>query len=98
MYYNGGTETIGIFVIQDDRCHAQKGSIEAFWVGFLVKLHAWVLKGFHMLIVFHRKVLEYNLGGVHDGISDMKRTLRKVTKTPNVWTWWKYLCRSTKDD
>jgi hypothetical protein len=35
-----GTETVAIFVIQDDRCHAQKGSIELFWVGFPVKLHA----------------------------------------------------------
>ena len=34
MDYDGGTETIAIFVFQDDRCHARKGSIEAFWDGF----------------------------------------------------------------
>jgi hypothetical protein len=38
------------------------------------------------------------LWGPRDDISDMKRTLGKVTKTPNVWTRWKYVCRSTKDD
>jgi hypothetical protein len=42
--YDGGTETITIFVIGDDRCHARKGSIEAFWVGFRVKLHASLLE------------------------------------------------------
>jgi hypothetical protein len=40
MGYDGGTETIAIFVIRDDSCHARKGSIEAFWVGFPMKLHA----------------------------------------------------------
>ena len=44
MGYDGGTETIAIFVIRDDRCHARKGSIEAFWVGFPVKLHASLLE------------------------------------------------------
>jgi hypothetical protein len=31
------------------------------------------------------------LWGPRDDISDMKRTLGKVTKTPNVWTRWKYV-------
>jgi hypothetical protein len=44
MDYDGGTETIAIFVIPDDRRHARKGSIEAFWVGFPVKLHASLLE------------------------------------------------------
>jgi hypothetical protein len=38
------------------------------------------------------------LWGPSDDISDMKRTLSPVTKTPNIWTRWKYACRSTKDD
>jgi hypothetical protein len=44
MDYDGGTETIAIFVIPDDRRHARKGSIEAFWVGFPVNLHASLLE------------------------------------------------------
>jgi hypothetical protein len=38
------------------------------------------------------------LWGPRDDISDMKRTLGKVTKTPIVWIRWKYVCRLTKDD
>jgi hypothetical protein len=33
-----------------------------------------------------------------DDISDMKRTLGKVTKTPNVWTRWKCVCQLMKAD
>jgi hypothetical protein len=66
MDYNGGTETIAIFVIRDDRqVSLRKGSIEAFWVGFPVKLHVSLFDecvSTSVLITFHRKVLEYNLG------------------------------------
>jgi hypothetical protein len=62
MDYNGGTEIIAIFVIQDDRCYTGKGYIEAR-VGFPVKLPASLLEYGRVSMCSepstHRKVLEY---------------------------------------
>ena len=44
MDYNEGTETIAAKMCQDDSCHVLKGSTEAFWVGFQVKVHASLLE------------------------------------------------------
>jgi hypothetical protein len=58
-------KTIAIFVIPDGRCHARKGSIEAFlgWIpGEATCFTVWVWKVFHGLIISHRMVLEYHLG------------------------------------